>query len=380
MSKMNPMKKVLILIAGIVLSIMMNGQPLVLTGKIGASPVIMQLNVVDDSTVEGSYFYVKYRKTIALNGKKNRQGIILTSSFASEQDKPDAETIELENAGPEYIGRWSLDKKKLRVELNPIDIEKYRNPYDEMEFVKDLKKENPYQYALMSAFVFNKDSSTVHAGYKIDWYKEKYTMVPMVQLRNDNNSAAITKINERLRMNSLQTCIDESFCGESAKDYSYSSTVQSLFIDGDVVSINTCINYYCGGAYPDAGCEGQTLSLKTGDPVHLADVLWFNKDMAAPTVTADWNTYEDTVFTASIVKLFETLYPAEVKDVGGSCEYYDPSVWRYVNWYFTGKGLYIGPVYPHYGLACSQPEWSVIPYTDLKKYRNPKKQIKLPGD
>jgi hypothetical protein len=374
------MKKALLLTTAIIFSLLMvNAQTQVLTGKIGAYPVIMELNVHDDSMVEANYFYVKYRKNTSLSGQKNNgDAISMTSFFRNESDKPDAEKIELVNMGSTYTGSWSLDKKKLRIELQPIDMEKYKSPYDELEFVKKLKKDNPYQYALISAFVFNKDSSFSIAGYKVDRYKEKYTHVPMVQLRNDTNDPAIARVNTRLKENSLDECIMESLCGETSRNYDYSTSINSIFIGGDVFSINACVNYYCGGAYPDAGCNGLSWSLKTGELIRLEDVIWFGNEMSAADAP-DAGTYTDSVFAPAIVKLFETLYPAEMKDAGGTCEYNNPAMWGSVNWYFTAEGLYVGPVYPHYGLACSEPGWSVIPYDIVKKYRNPKNGIRLPG-
>jgi hypothetical protein len=373
------MKNAILLIAVLISSLLLHAQPEVLTGKIGAYPVIMELDAGNEE-ITGNYFYVKYRKNTALMGLKKSGGIISVATSQRQSDKADAEVFELTNAGSSYAGSWALDKKRLRVELKPINLEQYKNPYDELEFVKKLKKDNPYHYVLISAFVFSKDSSTSVGGYIVDWYKEKYTHVPMLQLRNDSNNPAIAKINNALKENTLEECIMESTCGESTKEYDYSATVQAVFAGADVFSVNLCSSYYCGGAYPDAGCVGLSWDLKTGASLDLKDVIWFGQQIPADNDEEAWQIYKDSVFAPSVVKLYQSLYPADMKDVGGDCGYTESFNWGTVNWYFTKKGLYLGPVYPHYGMACSTPEWSVIPYNVLKKYRSPKNVIKLPGD
>jgi hypothetical protein len=60
------------------------------------------------------------------------------------------------------------------------------------------------------------------------------------------------------------------------------------------------------------------------------------------------------------------------------CNYAEPDVWNFPNWYFTDEGLYLGAYFGRAARSCDEPEWSIIPYRVLKNYINPSLKIKLP--
>jgi hypothetical protein len=55
-------------------------------------------------------------------------------------------------------------------------------------------------------------------------------------------------------------------------------------------------------------------------------------------------------------------------DNDDDCDYTDPEVWNFVNWYFTPKGLYVGAYFARVARNCDEPDWSIIPYRIVKKY------------
>ena len=61
------------------------------------------------------------------------------------------------------------------------------------------------------------------------------------------------------------------------------------------------------------------------------------------------------------------------------CGFQNPEPWKFPIWYFTEKGLYIGAEFSHAGAACKYPEWSVIPYKIVQKYRNKQVKLNLPS-
>lgn len=361
------MKRVLVTIVALITASLLHAQITILEGTIGNYPIVMEIRAFDSTLVEINYFYVKHRKTITLSGKLKREGGVSASSMDDESAaKADIEKFELRNSGDVYTGLWSLDKKRLPVKLKVISINPLKNPYGELDYVKKQWKESPYNYVLISGLLFNKDSVSKSNGYSIDWYKEKHTGVPMIQVRNDNNDPAITILNTDLKEIALKSCIDASSCYNPSGEEEYTMILSSVFINGKVFSMNTCVSQYCGGAYADTGCEGYNLDLSINGQINIQDILFEND--------------EDSVFARRIVELLEELYPGRMKKEldETACDYTETYGWEHPNWFFTDKGLHIGPAFPHVMAVCNEPEWAIIPYAIVNKYKNPACTIQLP--
>jgi hypothetical protein len=361
------MKRILVTILAIITASVLHAQITILEGTIGKYPIVMEIRAFDSSLVEVNYFYEKHRKTINLSGKLKREGGISASTMNDESAaKSDVEKFELRSSGDVYTGLWSLDKKRLPVSLKVISINPLKNPYGELDYVKNERKESPFNYVLISGLLFNKDSVSTSNGYTIDWYTEKHLGIPMIQVRNDNNDPTIIILNTDLKEMALKSCIDASSCYNPNGEEEYEMTIQSVYIHEKIFSMNRCVTLYCGGAYPDTGCEGYNLDLTVNGQINIQDILF--------------DSSEDSVFARRIVELFEELYPGRMKKEleESSCDYAETYVWEHPNWYFTDKGLYLAPSFPHVMAVCNYPEWAIIPYAIVNKYKNPACTIQLP--
>ncbi len=85
-----------------------------------------------------------------------------------------------------------------------------------------------------------------------------------------------------------------------------------------------------------------------------------------------YSTYQREVLVPWLIKQFTTLYPNEMKkpaeDDDNACDYSDESIWGYSPWYFTTKGLYLGPYFARVARACDAPDWSILPYSVVKQH------------
>jgi hypothetical protein len=344
-----------------------------LEGTIGNIPVIMKLDMAEGDTLfSAEYFYAKQRKIIELIGRDKNGTLTLENEVLKEK-------FILKKKEEMYTGTWVNKDKRLAVNLKPIQVNDKKGAYDNLSSVINLKTYDPYKYLLVSGYVFNKDSTTSKNGYYIDWYKEKYTGLQMVQIRNDGTSAAIEKINLELKENIIDECMNASYCSATGSITEYGAVVNSVFISKEIFSCNVCVEVYCGGAYPVSGCTGYNLDMKTGESVSIDDVIWFGEAIQPP--YRERNTGDDTVFMNRVLQLMVELYPSKVKsETENDCPYESTELWIGINWYFTDKGMRIEPMFPHILQACSSPDWGIIPYTILRKYRNPKGKIQLPAN
>lgn len=86
----------------------------VLHGKVGAAPVTLRINPLnDDNSFSGLYYYDKYRKPIAFSGKKTGKRF----EFKEEAAQGEAGSFTLSEDGAALSGRWQRQDKNLPVRL-----------------------------------------------------------------------------------------------------------------------------------------------------------------------------------------------------------------------------------------------------------------------
>lgn len=353
-----------------------------LKGKIGAYPVIMELNSFDDTVAYARYFYESKRKDIELNGTIGKDGSIAVVCYNNYEQEFDSksEKLELKKTKNGYAGTWSTTQKTLPVNLYSFSVDSIKNPFSGYHYVGKLKTESPLDYVRMAGLQFIKDSVDKRNGHYLDWYHEKYSNTQLFRLRKEVMTEALEKINEQLQEAQLEYSSNALTCTSPIGETEYYQSIDHIFLNDDVLSVNIFTSYYCGGAHPDFGSSSLNFNLSTGVVLKLDDVLWFGKTKTFEQDSGEEYDYRDSVFAPKIVALLQQLYPEEMKptDDDDECNYADPEVWEFPNWYFTDKGLYLGATFARYARSCDEPEWSVIPYRIVRKFKNPSLKLKLP--
>ena len=129
---------------------------------------------------------------------------------------------------------------------------------------------------------------------------------------------------------------------------------------------------YCGGAHPGEISDAYNFDRSTGKMLSLEDVLWLGKGNPPAQGSEAWYKYRDSVLAPWLFRTFSRLYPSQVSGHDTGCVYDNADAWQEFKWCFTKKGLYISPQFAHVAAACNDPEWPVIPYAIVRKYKNPK--------
>ena len=355
-------------------------QPFLLDGKIDKYPVVMEINLYD-STCYIRYFYLGQKKDIRLEGIISNNGRIKAISDDRGDNKIIKEQLDLKKTSSGYAGIWISGEKRLPVSLKQTGADKYKNQYEYLPGIKELKNEYPYDYIKTANFVFTKESTSKDGVAEIEWYKEKYSGINMPRIKNGYATSVLQKINTVLLEQHLMEAKSFLECSSAAFG-EYELSVDHIFAHKNVLSIDITVSYYCGGAHPDFGSNGLNFDGYSGELLKLDKVFWIGK-MKPPMEDSDkWYDYRSETFAPKIVELLKMLYPDQMKSLKEAdeehCDYTDSEVWDFPNWYFTDKGLYFGAVFGRVARVCDSPEWSVIPYNFLKPYLNPDFKITLP--
>jgi hypothetical protein len=364
------------------LSVTILGQkPKVFQGQLGKYPVILELTIDEaDESVFINYFYLTQRKNIELFGMVDQKGAIKAAqnSYGDENDST-IERILLNKNGSGYKGKWTRGKSSLSVSLIPISRTILKSPYDHLAYVKKLKQ-NVYEYIRVSGLQFAKVSQTTSGVCKIDWFREKYSGIILPRIKTGYKAEVIKKINEELLQIHLDHANNSLAC-LGARNGEFNLSIQNMFCQQNIFSINIFTSYYCGGAHPDFGSIGYNFDAQTGKQLDLEDVFWFGKQNPPLEDSNGWYEYRSNEFAGTVLNIFKKLYPENFKTDSNedeNCDYNDSSVWDFPNWYFTKNGLYIGPYFARAMRVCDEPEWPIIPYKVAKEFLNPKSSVKLP--
>jgi hypothetical protein len=333
-----------------------------------------------DSACNVKYFYTNQLKDISLEGTIDSKGKIKVTTNDREDDTINREQFELTKTFSGYSGIWISDNKRLKVNLKETGIEKYKNQHEHLPKIKELRGTDTYNFIKTASFDFTLDSTTTNGNIQLSWYHEKYSGIIFPRIKNGYSIQVLEKINSILLEKHLQESMYSLECS-SKHDGEYYLTAEYIFSNKDLLSMNISVGYYCGGAHPDFGSEGLNFDTQTGELLELDNIFWFTNTKPPQEGSSNWSDYRDT-FSTKVVEIFKKIYPEQMKPVDensdDNCDYLDEYVWRFPNWYFTDKGLYLGAVFARVARACDSPEWSIIPYKLLKKYLDPQSKLKLP--
>ncbi len=350
-----------------------NGQGyFVLEGTVGRYPIVMMIEKSG-----ATYFYKQYKHDIQLAGAtEDRRNLFLQKLvFDSDLDKDTvAESFELKMISNtlfnQWEGFWRDDKgNRLPVSLKLIDTTKYN-----FSKIPDLQFENTvdriYNKARLSGLDFGNDSTTISGQYKLHWFREPLTGINSFEIKSGYPAMVLKKINEVIKekyftqLQAYFTCT-----GRHGENGEYGSSIAGYFFSSKYISIESYSSWDCGGVHPDSNDDSFTIDARTGKEILDFDELF------SFTVEKDFLGKDDdhdlyTERTQAIFSILKKLYPKQMsKPVSeDDCNYSELHCWQYTPWHFTAKGLYIGTSFPHAANACNNPEFSVIPFSVLKRY------------
>lgn len=337
----------------------------VLTGTLGKTPIVVELDSQDQGEIYGRYFYRKYHRDLALSGTLKGDTLTLAEGNNRFGDEKPLPTLTLKSTNNGWQGEWKDPKgKTLPVQLTEAQLPAPAS--DTLPFIADLASSDPYEYLRLQELKLKAAKQGNFMGYTLQWWTEPESQLSLFTVESGYSKEEQKRINEHLLGRLWSEVINYHGCqlgaGEMAE---FNQNTTPKFLSPEVVSLDIFTSYDCGGAHPDFGSSPVNLNVHTGEYLELQDVLWVGEpDEAASGIDqreslAPW-----------LVKQFAALYPDEMQKPTdeNECDYTDESVWGYSNWHFTPKGLYLGAYFARFQRSCDDPEWSVLPYSVVKQY------------
>lgn len=338
-----------------------HAQIVVLDGAVSKYPILMAIDTSDRATLNAVYFYKKTKQDIELTGSISKSGSIELSSDDT------GDKFSMTKKGNVLQGTFTSAKGvKLPVALKVIK--------DSLNKSASAKTSDPSEileaYKFADVKLLPGKLETIDKKFVIQWYTEATSKITTFKILKGYPETVIQKANEIIEgdfygnLSSYFSCAGEGFFS------GYDMNISSYFLNENFISYCIVGNWSCkGAAHPDFGENGTTIDARTGKELNLEDMFWLGNGAKPKEDSQAWDDYRDKVFAPGIVELFKRLYPTEMKKPTSDedCDYTDSQVWRFANFYLTKKGLYLGAFFARVQRSCDSPEWSIIPYAELKR-------------
>lgn len=349
------------------------GQTHSFSGTIGKYPIYLQFTITG-SSVEGHYFYKNKLIDISLNGtfKAGLITVNTTNAFGDTPENPETFKFKWPNKTP--IGTWTNKGKTLDLKLLPLTPKetgspKCANPY----FKKEVSAASDLTKVKVGLFKLKEDGPPrIINKLKIRQFTEVSTGISLFRIDSGLVAEKQKDANfylEYLQLSEFLASLECASFSTYGSDYSFS--ISNISLSSDLISFSVFVAYYCGGAHPEENNYGVNYDLSTHQKIESSDYLMPGKEKAFENRVLDY-----------LSRTYPGYFSPESPEDDLECEYFKPELWTVdCNFSFTDEGIKLMPSFAHYMAPCLDPEWAVIPYSELKdlikpEYYNKLKQLK----
>ncbi len=343
------------------------------SGRIGKYPIYLYMKI-EGSKVDGYYFYKNKLIDISFAGTY-KTGLITVNTKDAFGDAPESpETFKFKWPSKAPEGSWGNNGKLLELKLLPLTAKetgspKCSNPY--------LVKENPdigdMTKVKIGLFKLKEDGNPEVINHiKIRYFTEVSTGINLFRIDSglvaDKQKDANLYL-ENFHISEFLTSLECASYSTSGSDYNFSTS--NIGLSNELICFSVFAAFYCGGAHPDETNYGVNYYLNTSRRITSTDYLIADKD---------------ELFQKRVLAYLSKMNPgyfnpdaeSNQDDPGYDCEYYNPELWTTdCSFTFTHEGLKLHPSFSHYMAPCMDPEWAVIPYSELKELIKPEFYSKL---
>lgn len=334
------------------------------SGTIGKYPIYIQFTL-EGNTVEGYYFYKNKLVDISLSGNYKTGLITLMSKdiYGETAENPEVFKFKWPNKLPE--GTWTHRGKPLPLKLAALtpketNSPKCSNPY--------LKKEayiaNDLTKVKIGLFKLKQDGPVTTVNQvKIRSFTEVLTGISLFRIDSGLVAEKQKDANLYLEYLHLSEFLENLDCASYSEDGSsnYHFDAFAITVSNAFVGFSVFKSYYCGGAHPDEENYGVNYDLNTKKQIQPGDYLILGKE----------STFEERIYTY-LSKTYSGYFDGERDSDMMDCEYQEKDLWTAdCKFTFTSEGLKLHPSFSHYKAPCLDPEWAVIPYSELRDLLKP---------
>lgn len=342
-----------------------------LKGTVGEREIALKMVCYDElPTRFVNYFFLDAKKDHSLIGKLKDN----FWNFMPEQPEGrESGALKItESTNGDWNGTWDDGAgKSWPLTLKPIAPDSSRSDFSHLTLIKES---DPYESYRLSNLHLNKmRTDKPIKGLLCDWYLEKESGISFFRFQSANNRLKTDSVNATLT--ALHLSLIQKHFSFIPKKTDTKVETSLLYITSELVSFRMLITSTFESDKTFQTTQLMTLDMKSGQPVKLEDLVWFDKTTpkAAPHDLFKLYKYQKNVLAPKVFHLLQELYPDKMKTA--SCEIDKVENWTLPVWNLTSKGI-------AFGFAKSEPckvlDWAIIPYEKLAPFLEAKYHLKQP--
>ncbi|UJR61286.1 hypothetical protein [Dickeya zeae] len=375
-------------------------------GKIGNTPIVMELVVGPDYGIEeGRYFSPDEHVMRPLSGTNKESEESEESEEAKEDDNSwkislklghradDAnataeQTLNLKGSfGNKLYGEFRENNAApIAVTLLPMtDFPGEGKVAGASPFMKSVYN-NSWFYAFFQQGYEPKMVKQGKVGeYAIEWWQDPLTHSSMFQVISGYSVEQRNQLNEALRDIFWRTLSEMSFCSNE-KDLK----VKIGLLSPNAVSYTLTGKFQCpDDSQSQIKVFTHTLSIRNPSAeLSLSDLFWLD-DLPVPVVNDYYDNGDDNGEWDLQQRLpewlkgqFTQLYPAKMTRTSGAsgqgCDYTATQTWANTRWSLTPEGIYFKPLRPDGTDVCDDEGWEVVPWHIVNQYPGRLQYVMVP--
>ncbi len=348
------------------------------SGTLGSNEIVVEINAANPANPadrDGRYFYRRHRLDIRLQGKATADGgIALTEGL--RDDDPHPRWAMRAPARDAWDGEWTGEKgQRLPIHLRRVATDAL--PTAREPGLQALRGDiDRYEWLRLSGLSLQKKKLQRIDGYTLQWLHQPDSAIDLFEVVAGYPPAQLQRINATLRRRMWNWVGNYYGCmsGARADMGEYQTTTTLRHVGPTILSASLASSFDCGGAHPDFGDEPLNLDPRNGRELDLEDVLWLGPGKPLHAATGDawnkaWSDYRGKRFAPWVVTQLKRSYPREFGKRDDDCDYSDPQVWEFAQWYVTPAGIHLAAYFPRYARVCDDPGWSVLPWRVVDAHR-----------
>ncbi|WP_226102174.1 hypothetical protein [Dickeya oryzae] len=360
-------------------------------GTIGNTTIVMELynapGQPENQSINGRYFYTKYRKDIGLSGSQDVQGNLVLSEGDDSMDEQQAlagkdpiPVMVLRSRDQNTLqGEWRNGKGKSYPVVLSLVTEL---PATASPFMQQAYQHSRYEYLRHErAEPVMTKQETVN-GYDVEWWRDPLSGMTTFQLRSGYPVEQLSGLNTVLRKELWQEVLNYYRCMQGTDKGSYTEQVNINQLLPWVVSYSIAGSESCGNGY-NSGVRSESLYASDASHMELKDFFWVG-EQPAPDNTLEPKDYSDGILPHWLAEQFSVMYPERMANTvnsgGGNtlCDYRRSEVWVFPTWSLTAQGILFHPTFPTSDSVCDDAPWAIVPWSVVKQHPGRLKNLPLP--
>jgi hypothetical protein len=349
----NKSNSVILSIFMLVLTTTCWAESLTLAGKIGTSPVVMELELTKGE-VQGRYFYRRHHLDLVLEGQVHDDGSLALTEVIANSATANAEMVLRPGPNGTWQGSW---KTRTRPAAPLVQLSPLKTP------ASSAPGPSAYEYERLQGLPLRREHAETVADKKLQWWVEPVSGVRTFRFDTGYDATVLTNLNARLAQEqttaitaffACQLDYSRRYGSGQAADFSFSAEPRLLtttLVSLHFSKVSTCNS---GGlSIHGSSMNAQIPGLRE---LELSQLIW-GEDKP---VIAD-----QSALSSWIANAMQNLHGSDMAELKERCAARDEDIWHQPAWSMTAAGVMLEPVFSQNKQGPCGGEW-LLPWSMFK--------------